>query len=140
MDVNEFLRQYKIATREANRLETEYDKEKELIDSIKSALGGDGMPHGSGISKPVEDRAIRLKDKLMEWKMAELDALEKRMEVFEVIHKVPGVEGEILIERYINLKRWEDICGIVGYSWNGVHSAHRRAKKAVQEILDSKRV
>lgn len=140
MNAKEFLRQYETASRIASRLEKEYKREQELIDSIKSALGGDGMPHGSGISKTVEDRAIRLVDKSMKWKTAELDALEKRMEVFEIIHKVPGIEGEILIERYINLRKWEEICVAIGYSWNGVHRAHRRALKAVQEILDSKRV
>ena len=140
MKAKEFLKQYETANKIIHRLEKEYMREQELIDSIKSALGGDGMPHGNGISKTVEDRAVRLSDKAQEWKKAELDALEKRQEVFEVIHDVPGIEGDILIERYINLMQWEDICKKEHYSWGGIHQAHRRGLTMVQEILDSKSV
>ena len=140
MNAKEFLRQYAAANKVAHRLEKEYKQEQELIDSIKSALGGDGMPHGNGISKTVEDRAIRLSDKAQKWKKAELDAVEKRQEVFDVIHDVPGIEGDILIERYINLLQWEDICERECYSWSGIHQAHRRGLAKVQEILDAKSV
>lgn len=139
MNAKEFLRQYETANKIAHRLEKEYMQEQELIDSIKSALGGDGMPHGNGISKTVEDRAVRLSDKAQKWKKAKLDAVEKRQEVFEVIHDIPGIEGDILIERYINLLKWEEICVAVGYSWHGVHQAHRRALNAVQTALDKRR-
>lgn len=139
MNAKEFLRQYETANKIAHRLEKEYMQEQELIDSIKSALGGDGMPHGNGISKTVEDRAVRLSDKAQKWKKAKLDAVEKRQEVFEVIHDIPGIEGDILIERYINLLKWEEICVTVGYSWHGVHQAHRRALNAVQTALDKRR-
>lgn len=115
----------------------EYEKEHELIGSVRSTLGGDGMPHGSGISKRVEDQAIRLADKAAGWKMAELDAIRIRQEVFDLVCKVPGVEGDLLFERYVNLRKWEEICVELHYSWNGIHKVHRRALRAVDEILKS---
>lgn len=134
----EYLRQYEEATRKAQRLKTEYDRELELIDSVRSTLGGDGMPHGSGISRRVEDQAIRLSEKARDLKDAETAALDKRQQIFEVINSIEGIEGEVLYERYINLHRWEEICVLVHYSWNGVHKAHRRALAIVQEIIDSR--
>lgn len=136
MTAKEYLRQYEYANRKAIRYKTEYETELEKIDTIRSPLGGDGMPHGNGISRKVEDDAIRLSEKATKWKAAELDAIAKRQEIFEVIHDVPGIEGEILIERYINLHKWEEICVLVHYSWNGVHYIHRHALAIVQERLD----
>ena len=127
MRAKEYLRQYEYANRKAERLKAEYEAELELVDSVRSTLGGDGMPHGSGISKTAEDRAIRLADKAMCWKVAQLDALEKRQEVFELIHGIEGIEGDVLYEKYIKLRTWEDIADTLHYSVRGVQYAHGRA-------------
>lgn len=136
MTAKEFLRQYEDANRKALRCKTEYETELEKIDAIGSTLSNDaGMPHGSGISRRTEDKAIRLADKAMKWKVAELEAIEKRQEVFELICDVKGVEGDVLYEKYINLHKWEEVCVILNYSWGGVHKAHRRALAIVQNRL-----
>ena len=95
------------------------------------------MPHGSGISKRVEDQAIRLADKAAQWKMAQLDALHLAQEVFETISKIPDIDGDILYERYINLHKWEDICVLLHISWYSVHDHHRRALRMVDELIKS---
>lgn len=136
MTAKEYLRQYEEANRLALRCKTEYELEIEKIDAIGSTLSNDGMPHGNGVSRKTEDKAIRLADKAIKWKSAELDAIAKRQEVFEVVNQVSGIEGDILYERYINLHKWEEICVLVHYSWNGIHRAHRRALATVQSILD----
>lgn len=128
----EFLKQYEYADKRAKRLQAEYERELELIDSVRSTIGGDGMPHGSGVSRVTEDKALRLAEKAMAWKMAQIDAIAKRQEVFDLIHGIDGIEGDVLIERYINLHRWEDICVLLHYSWHGIHSAHRRALRMVE--------
>lgn len=138
MTAREYLDRYRDAKRRADRLRREYEREHELIDSVRSTLGGDGMPHGSGVSKPVEDRAIRLADKAAEWKIAELDAIQERQRVFDLIRAIPGVEGDVLFERYVELHRWEEVCILVHLSWNGTHKAHRRALAIVQDELDKR--
>ena len=135
MTAKEFLRQYEEANRRALRYKTEYEKELELIDSVRSTLGGDGQPHGSGISKTVENQAIRLADKAAAWKIAELDAIEARQAVFDMVHNVSGVEGDILYERYVNLRKWEDICVIIHMSWKHTHRIHARALQIVAEKM-----
>ena len=95
------------------------------------------MPHGSNISKPTEERAIRLADKALKWKQAELDALETKQEVFELICDIPDVEGDVLYERYIKLRKWEEICVRMNYSWKGIHLVHRRALNIVDGLIKS---
>lgn len=136
MTAKEYLRQYEEAKRKAARHKAEYEKEQELIDGIRSSLGGDGTPHSPGISRKVEDMAIKLTDKLLEWKMAELEAIRLRQEVYEVITGIKGIEGELLYERYINLHKWEEICILLHYSWNGVHYIHHKALAQVELVLN----
>lgn len=136
MTAKEFLRQYEHASRIVQRCKTEYETEVEKIDAIGSTLSNDGMPHGSGISRKTEDKAIRLAEKATRWKAAELDAIAKRQEVFELIYDIKGIEGEILIERYINLRKWEDICVLIHYSWRGTHKIHARALQIVEARIN----
>lgn len=138
MTAKQFLKQYEEACKREQRYKTEYEKELELVDSVRSTLGSDGMPHGSGVSRKVEDQAIRLADKALDWKKAQLDAIQIRQDVFEMIHDIPGAEGEILYERYINLLKWEAVCIVVHLSWYSVHSHHKNALHIVQERLDAK--
>ena len=135
MTAKEYLRSYGQLNRRVLRLKAEYTKEEELIDSVRSTLGGDGMPHGSGVSKPTEDRAIRLADKRMEWVRAELEAIEKRQEIFELINGIDGTEGDILYERYINLRKWEEICVLVHMSWRQVHRLHAKGLREVESRM-----
>lgn len=136
MRAKEFLRQYEYADKRAKRLQAEYERELELIDSVRSTLGGDGMPHGSGVSRRTEDAAIRLADKAMRWKMAQVEAIEKRQEVFELIHGIKDIEGDVLYEKYINYDQtWDEIAHALNYSVRGVQYAHGRALLIVESIL-----
>ena len=139
MTAKEYLRQYEEYDRRAKRYKAEYEREAELIDAIRSPSGSDGLPHGNGISRTTEDKAIRLSEKRLKWKEAELDALHMRQQIFETIQKVSGIEGDILYERYVNLHKWEEVCVLVHMSWHGTHQAHRRALMIVEEIRANNR-
>lgn len=135
MTAKEFLQQYGEAVRIAERIKTEYDQEQDLIDSVRSALGGDGTPHGGGISKSIENKAIKLADKALELKDAELEAISIRQKVFDVIRTVPGEKGDVLYERYINLKSWDEVADSVGYSKRHARNLHDEAIDIVQHFL-----
>ena len=135
MTAKEFLQQYGEAVRIAERIKTEYDQEQDLIDSVRSALGGDGTPHGGGISKATENKAIKLADKALELKDAELEAISIRQKVFDVIRTVPGEKGDVLYERYINLKSWDDVADSVGYSKRHARNLHDEALGVVNHFL-----
>jgi DNA-directed RNA polymerase specialized sigma subunit len=137
MVIKEYLEQYRIADRKAKRLRREYEKEKALIDSIKSPLATDGTPHGSGISKTVEMRAIKLADKLLEYEDAELDAIEIRQAVFDTIMKIDGIESDILYLYYVDyyderrnkVRTWDDVAEIVHVEPRTVYRVKLRAFK-----------
>lgn len=136
MTAKEYLKQYEYAQKKANRFREEYETELLKVDAVRSLSDNDGMPHGSGISKPTENKAIRLADKALRWKQAELDAIEIRQEVFETIADIPDIEGDVLYQRYINLHKWEEICVLLNYSWHGIHGVHRRALTIVDDIIN----
>lgn len=132
MTAKEYLKQYEYATRKAERFRKEYEAEMRTIDTVRSLSDNDGMPHGSGISKPTEDKAIRLAAKAVRWKAAELEALEIRQTIFTVISEIPGVEGDVLFAKYIELRKWEDIAEEMHYSVRGIYGIHGRALQLVE--------
>ena len=133
MTAKQFLRQYEEANNKALQHRREYEKQLELIGSVSVKM--DGMPHGSGISKPTENDALKLADKALRWKEAELEAIRIRQRVYEMIADISGIEGRVLYERYINLHKWEEICILLHYSWQGVHLVHKRALAIVESRL-----
>jgi len=135
MTAKEFLKQYEYADRRVKRLETELEDELKMLDAIRSASDNDGMPHGSGISKPTEDKALRLAEKRLRLIDARLEAVEARQKVYDLIDSIDGIEGDLLFERYVKLHKWEEICILLNYSWYGVHNVHRRALRIVEENI-----
>lgn len=136
MTVREFLKQYEYAERKVRRLQAEYQEEMEKIDTIRSSVG-DGTPHGGSISKQVEIRALKLIDKALELKQAELDAIEVRQTVFDSVQKVPGTMGDILYWRYIKLvKDWDEIGNKVGYSRRHSIRLHGEAMLYLKDVLE----
>ena len=139
MFVERYLKQYRNADKKVKQLEREIDKEQYLIDSIRSPLGSSGEPHGTGISKTVEIRAIRLADKRSEYEDAKSRAIEIRQRVFDTVLKVDGIEGEVLYEYYVDYydekkqkpKTWEDVADIVHVDSRSVYRIKNRALKKV---------
>lgn len=135
MTAKEFLKQYEYADRRVRRLEEEYNDEMLMVDAIRSSSDNDGMPHGTNISNPTLDKAMRLNDKRQRLVEAKVDAIEARQKVFDMIDGIEGVEGDVLFERYVKLRKWEEICVIIHYSWQGTHLIHRRALAIVDSRL-----
>lgn len=131
-----FLEQYEQAVRLVRRRKTEYLEESILIDAVRSLSDNDGMPHGSGISKPTEEKAIRLADKKLRLLDAELEAIRIRQEVFDVVDQVEGVAGDVLFERYIQLRKWDDIYKSINYSETQTWRYHRVGLDQVESILN----
>lgn len=134
MTVKEYLKQYEEAERIVRQLTTEYEEECEKIDTIRSSLG-DGTPHGGSISKQVEIRALRLIDKALELEQAKLDAIEIRQQIYDTIRKIPGNEGTVLYERYIQLHKWEDIAETMHFSTRNIFLLHQKALALVEDCI-----
>ena len=135
MTIKEYLRQYEEAERIARRMKSEYDAALLKIDTIKSPMDTDGLPHGSTISKRTEEAAIQLAEAAERYKNAEIEAIKKRGQVFNLIWNVPGIKGDILYERYINLKRWDEIADIIHYSLRQVHNLHGQVLQELNNCI-----
>jgi len=141
MTATEYLEQYRDATREIVRAEEEYRKEMELIISIRSPLGGDGMPRSGEVSKKVEADAIRLAEKALDVKEMEIRAVEVRQEIVRTINRVHGPEADVLMEKYVKLaangrlKTWRAVAEAVGYSEDNVYKLRRKGLAKVEELI-----
>lgn len=138
MTARDFLEQYKEADRLVRRYEQEYEDELVLIDAVRSLSDNDGMPHGSGIGRPTEDKAIRLADKAAALVDARLEAIRIRQEVFDAIIKIGGFESDVLLERFVYLRGWMDICRRLNYSWTPIRLAWHEGERKIQAMLDAK--
>lgn len=131
-----YMDKYRDAVRRVRQCEEQYEREALLVDSIRSASDNDGMPHGTNIGRPTEEKALRLADKGMDIQDARIKALRIQREIFEVAYSVGGVEGDVLIERYINLKEWPDIFPVVNYSESQTHRYHLSGLDKVADLVD----
>ena len=134
MTGREYLEQYRHKELLLLRVREEYRKELDTIDSIRSALDNSGVPSGH-VSRTVELRAMRLAEKAERLRTAELEALATRQKVFDVISMVEGVKGQILYERYINLKKWEDVAEVVCYEERQTRRLHDEAVRIVEDLI-----
>lgn len=135
MTAIEFLEQYKEAQQIANRLKAEYEKESEILDSITSPLGSDGMPRSGKISQSTERKAVKLAEKLTEYEEAQLDALRIKRDVFRIVNMVPGDSGDVLYERYIKLSSWRQIADNLGYSERQCYNLRNEGLDVVKELI-----
>ena len=138
MTAKEYLKQYENAVKYVERIQSEYNEQMEKIDSIRSSLGKDGLPRSGEIRKEVEAKAIELAEKAQELKEAEIWAIETRQQIFRTIMAVPDDKGSVLQERYVNLKKWEDVADSVGYSLRQTHNIHKDALQIIQDMIDGK--
>lgn len=138
MKAIEYLEQYEYALYAANRARKSYELEMERIDAIGSTLSGEpGMPHGTGISKKTENKAVRLADKASEWLDAEEQAQIVMEEVSNFINRIPGIEGVALYQRYIQLMGWREIADNLVYSESGIFKVRERALKIAERMLNN---
>ena len=135
MTAKQYLQQYKEAVRLVDSIQDEYDEQMEQINSIRSSLGGDGLPRSGEVRKKVESQAVRLAEKAEELLQAEADALAIRQEVYRTVRKVPGDPGEVLRERYINLLKWEQVADTLGWSLRNCHELHNKGLTIVEGII-----
>ena len=133
----EYLEQYEYALYAANRARANYELETERIDAIGSTLASDGQPHGTGVSRKTEDKAVRLADRAKEWLDAEEQAQIKLEEITDFLNRIPGIEGVVLYQRYVQLLGWKEIADNLIYSESGIFKVRERALAIAERMLNN---
>ena len=131
----EYMDQYGDACRRVRQCEEQLARENLSVDSIRSASDNDGMPHGTNVGRPTEDKAVKLVERGIDLFEAREKAIRLQREIFEVAYQVGGVEGDVLIERYIKLNDWRDVYKAVNYAESQTHRYHRAGLDRVADIL-----
>ena len=95
-----------------------------------------GMPRGSGTDSPVERIAVQIADLEWEIHLDWLDLLAYQEEIRNTIQSLPDpVMVQILSDRYLSYKRWQEIADIMHYSLRHTTRIHGYALKAIDDLL-----
>lgn len=140
MNIKKYLSSYELLKIEYIRLKDIYNKLDEEIIELNGAINYTGMPHGSNISKPTEEVAVRLAD-------AKLEYIEKFNETIETMLNIERMIGTlsnakqryVLHERYINLRPLSQIAydDIVDRSERQVRNYHDAAILELKERYEN---
>lgn len=131
----EYMEKYGDACRRVRQCVEQLERENLNVDAIRSSSDSDGMPHGNSVGRPTEEKAIRLVDRGIDLFDAITKAKKVQRDIFETAYQVGGVEGDVLIERYVKLKDWTTIYKAVNYSESQTHRYHRYGLDKVADIL-----
>ena len=121
------LARYQDILREIRQIKEDIERIESPVKSVQGKAISD-MPIGPRrTSDRIGDVVASTEDlkKLLKRKVYELNA--ERIKIENAIDCLQPIERTICRYRYINGMKWEDICVKIGYSWERVHSYHRRA-------------
>lgn len=125
------LSKYYHLSMEINELESQI---KELMNGLVGSPALTGMPHGSGVGNPVEQKAmliINLKNKLEKRRSRSLKELTK-IELY--IANIEKAEVRLIFtKRYIQFKSWEEIAREMCMSESSVFRRHKEQLKSTKE-------
>jgi len=121
----EKLMQYRSIKTEIKQLQEKIQELEERKTSIKSQIITD-MPTGGEsldlltIITIIEETQEKLRNK-------EIELLKVMNEIEEIIDSLENSEDRcILRARYIECKKWEEICVELNYSWRHMHRLHSK--------------
>lgn len=121
----EYLKGYERAVRQMQRIELSI---KELrSNKMFPCVVSDGMPHAL-YSSDLSAYAAKLDREVRGYLKARYKRLKISTEIIDKIERMDNEdEKDVLMYRYINLFKWEDICIKMNHSWQHVHRIHSRA-------------
>jgi hypothetical protein len=124
----EYLNEYKNLCNKKMSLEDQLQSLREVNESAKIQNISD-MPKGSQ-QTDLSDYICKV-EKLQEKIQAkQLECDTRRIDIEEKITDIKdGIESIILHKKYIEFKKWEEICIEIGYEWAQVHRYHGKALK-----------
>ena len=127
-EVKRYLRQARELDILIHTKQDEQAKLRELAEGLSSPRIGDRIASGKGnTSMQTVDRIVDLQTEIDE-EIAKL--VERIREIHDNIEKLDNpIERAVLTERYINVRSWEDIAGIIGYTVRQTLNIHGKALK-----------
>lgn len=123
MNIKQKLQRYSYTMEQAKDLEVRIAETRSRMSSISSTQF-DAIPGCHGNSDKIGDTIA----KLCEIESKYIDMIgklaEEELEINELINTLDLKEQRLIRLRYVDCKKWEDICYIMNYSWRAVHKLH----------------
>ena len=121
----EYLNGYTKAKRKEQRI---LDQIQQLrMDKMFPGIQYSDMPGGSNMSD-LSDFVVKMEELMQEIRQERLEAVNEYTKIYRDIRLVEDErEQEILTYRYLEGRRWEDICGLMDLSWKHVHRIHSKS-------------
>lgn len=121
----EYLNGYREAKRREKRILEQIQRLR--LDKMFPCLQNDDMPHGHNQSD-LSDYAIKMDELMEELKKERLQAVDEYNEIYKTISRLENEnEKEVLVRRYINGDKWEEIAVKMNYGYRHIHKIHGSA-------------
>jgi hypothetical protein len=121
----EYLNGYREAKRREKRILEQIQQLR--LDKMFPCLQNDDMPHGHNQSD-LSDYAVKMDELMEELKKERLQAVDEYNEIYKTISRLENEnEKEVLVRRYINGDKWEEIAVKMNYGYRHIHKIHGSA-------------
>lgn len=126
--VKQELRHYMDLERENEQIREQIKKLELKMYAPGTSRMGDGPRGGRSSDVDAMTEAVQHKDNLERLYTQQLARnLEKQYYIEQRIEPLGTVERTLMRHRYIEGKRWEDVCAAMAYSWSHMHRIHAHA-------------
>lgn len=121
----EYLNGYREAKRREKRILEQIQRLR--LDKMFPCLQNDDMPHGHN-QRDLSDYAVKMDELMEELKKERLQAVDEYNEIYKTISRLENEnEKEVLVRRYINGDKWEEIAIKMNYGYRHIHKIHGSA-------------
>lgn len=128
------LKKYISLKNEAEELKLQAERLEEDIRDLKAVVM-DGMPKGSAVNDSIGN-LIAKADKLRREYLHKYDLA--LCELYKIERAIEGLENEterrLMRKRYIEGKRWEDVCVEINHNWSHTHRIHANILKKIEKM------
>ena len=134
MTPKEYLNRYKDAVVLVEQLNKELKGLQYEAEAIGISL--DGMPHGTNVSDKTGNYAAKIADMVIEVIEQRTEALAVRSEIWRTVGRIKNTDARrVIYERYLGLKRFEEIAVDMNYGIRNIYRLHGEGLQMVGEII-----
>ena len=138
MTARDFLNQLKKLDKLIENKQAEKKQWMSLALSVTAHLG-DERVQASGSQQKMADAIDKCVDIDAEISRCIEELIEARQSVIDVIERLPAVQYDVLHKVYVQYYTFYDVADTYNMSYNWVKGTHKKALKAVQQLLDEEK-
>ena len=127
----EELKNYINIKKELEQIQFRIKELNEKKTAIKSVIISDMNVQTSHNNNSLETILIKIEECIEEYRKKEIELYEEQIKIEKCINSLETNERIIMRLRYFDGYKWEKVCVITNYSWEGIHKIHRKILKKI---------